>query len=41
MYLLCVYIFDSHYNANLIANTEIGLDPNNSIIKRFKCIYLS
>ena len=26
-----------HYNTVWIANTEIGLDPNNSVIKRLCC----
>ena len=28
------YTFYSQYNTDWIANTEIGLDPNNSDIKR-------
>ena len=32
-----VYIFYSHYNTVWIANTEIVLDPNNSVIKRLRC----
>ena len=32
------YTFYSHYNTVWIANTEIGLDPNNSVIKRLWCI---
>ena len=31
------YTFDSCYNMDWIANMEIGLDPNNSVIKRL-CI---
>ena len=31
--------FYSHYKTVWIANTEIGLDPNNSVIKRLWCIY--
>ena len=31
------YTFYSRYNTVWIANTEIGLDPNNSVIKRFWC----
>ena len=31
--------FYSPYNTDWIANTEIGLDPNNSVIKRLWCIY--
>ena len=31
------YIFYSHYNMDWIANTEIGLDSNNSVIKRLRC----
>ena len=30
--------FYSRYNMYWIANTEIGLDPNNSVIKRLWCI---
>ena len=26
------------YNTDWIANTEIGLDPSNSVIKRLRCI---
>ena len=33
-----VIIFDSCYYTDWIANTEIGLDPNNSVIKRLWCI---
>ena len=35
--LLYVYTFYSHNNTVWIANTEIGLDPNNSVIKRLRC----
>ena len=31
------YTFYSRYNTVWIANTEIGLDPNNSVIKRLWC----
>ena len=31
--------FYSRYNTDWIANTEIGLDPNNSVIKRLWCTY--
>ena len=31
------YIFYSRYNTDWIAYTEIGLDPNNSVIKRLWC----
>ena len=34
------YTFYSHYNTDWIANTEIGLDPNNSVIKRLWCIII-
>ena len=33
-----VYTFYSRYNTDWIANTEIGLDPNDSVIKRLWCI---
>ena len=33
-----IYAFYSRYNTVWIANTEIGLDPNNSVIKRLWCI---
>ena len=33
-----IYAFYSPYNTVWIANTEIGLDPNNSVIKRLCCI---
>ena len=32
-----VFTFYSRYNMDWIANTEIGLDPNNSVIKRLRC----
>ena len=32
-----IYAFYSRYNTDWIANTEIGLDPNNSVIKRSWC----
>ena len=32
------YTIFSHYNIDWIANTEIGLDPNNSVIKRLWCM---
>ena len=35
------YIFYSRYNTDWIANTEIGLDPNNSVIKRLWCMSIS
>ena len=34
------YEFYSPYNMVWIANTEISLDPNNSVIKRLWCISL-
>ena len=34
------YTFYSHYNKDWIANTEIGLDPNNSVIKRLWCMFI-
>ena len=34
------YTFFSHYNTVWITNMEIGLDPNNSVIKRLWCIIL-
>ena len=37
LFLLYVYTFYSRYNTDWIANTEIGLDPNNSVIKRLWC----
>ena len=36
-----IYAFYSRYNMIWIANTEIGLDPNNSVIKRLWCILLT
>ena len=30
--------FYSRYNTDWIVNTDIGLDPNNSVIKRLRCI---
>ena len=33
------YTFYSRYNTIWIANMEIGLDPNNSVIKRLWCMY--
>ena len=33
------YLFYSRYKTVWIANTEIGLDPNNSVIKRLWCIF--
>ena len=38
MILLYDYIFYSRYNTDWIANTEVGLDLNNSVIKRLWCI---
>ena len=40
-FAICIYmyVFYSHYNTDWIANTEIGLDPNNSVMKRFCCIF--
>ena len=35
--LLYIYIFYSHYNTDWIANTEIVMDPNDSVIKRLRC----
>ena len=35
--MLYVYTFYSRYNMDWIANTEIGLDPSNSVIKRLRC----
>ena len=35
--LLYVYTFFSRYKMEWIANTKIGLDPNNSVIKRLRC----
>ena len=36
LFWLYVYTFYSHYNMDWIANTEIGLDPRNSVIKRLR-----
>ena len=36
--LLYIYTFYSCYTMDWIANTEIGLNPNNSVIKRLWCI---
>ena len=36
--LLYIYIFYSCYNTDWIANMEIVLDPNNSVIKRLRCM---
>ena len=33
------YAFYSRYSTVWLANMEIGLDPNNSIIKRLWCIW--
>ena len=35
------YAFYSRYNTVWIANTEIGLDPKSSVIKRLWCIDLN
>ena len=35
-FAICLYIY-SRYNTDWIANTEIGLDPSNSVIKRLRC----
>ena len=35
-----MYIFYSHYNTDWIANTEIVLDPINSVIDRLRCMYI-
>ena len=37
--LLYNYTFHSRYNTDWIANREIGLDPNNSVIKRLWCSF--
>ena len=37
MVLLYIYTFYSRYNTDWIANTDIGLDPNNSVIKKLRC----
>ena len=34
------YTFYSQYNKDWIANTEIGLDPKNSVIKRLWCMFI-
>ena len=36
-FLLYLYTLNSCYNTDLLANTEIGLDPINSVIKRLRC----
>ena len=36
--LLYIYMFYSRHNTDWIANTENVLDPNNSAIKRLRCI---
>ena len=35
--IIITYVFYSRYNTVWIANTEIGLDSNNSVIKRLWC----
>ena len=35
--MLYVYTVYSRYNTDWIANTEMGLDPNNSVKKRLWC----
>ena len=35
-FAICLYIY-SRYNTDWIANTDIVLDPNNSVIKRLRC----
>ena len=35
------YTFYSRYNMDQVANMEIGLDLNNSVIKRLSCIIKS
>ena len=35
--LLYICSFYSRYNTDWIANMEIGLDPNNSVIMRLRC----
>ena len=37
-YAIYGYIFYSLYSTDWIANTEIVLDPNNSVIKRLRCV---
>ena len=34
-----IYAFYCQYNTDWIANMEIGLDPNNSVIKRLWCTF--
>ena len=34
-----IYAFYSHYSTVWIANMEIGLDPNTSVVKRLWCIF--
>ena len=36
---IIIHLFYSGYNTVWIANTEICLDPNNSVIKRLRCIF--
>ena len=38
-FTICLYIY-SRYNTDWIANTEIVLDFNNSVIKRLRCTTL-
>ena len=38
LFLPYVFTFYSPYNTNWIANTGIGLDHNNSVIKRLWCL---
>ena len=38
LFLLYVYTFYSRYNTDWIANTKIGLDHSNRVIKRLRCI---
>ena len=40
-FILYVYTFYSLCNTDWIANTEIDLDSNNSIIKRWRCTCIS
>ena len=37
-YIAIHFTLVARYNTVWIANTEIGLDPNNSVIKRLWCI---
>ena len=37
IFAICLYIY-TRYNTDWIANTEIGLDPSNSLIKRLRYI---